>query len=161
MNDRARPTAESYSVDWDAFYAALEKCTVRLEQFEHGTPDPNAIGNAMLEVQRKRDIADRIGMKIERRIGELRVRVGVLNEMLSLMEAEVAGSFACRMLPNGERRKSYVVLQTQSARSRLLKAKSRLAEYESARSVVNAKLMTLDRAKETLNAVRRMMFDHK
>ena len=142
-------------VDWQKFYAALERLGVSIpEQAEGDAVDLAMVARLLVRVQNNRAKLDSVVRKLDRSIAVLRRNITLKTEERRLRRLDARRSDEIMRLPNKEQRDAAVedVVQIISAQIAILNA--RCDDYAAARASAEGMLKTLQTAKETLNSLK-------
>lgn len=143
--------------DWPKFYRALDSLVVPIPETAPGEPvDPAAIERLLVKVQNSRETCDRTGRKILMHVGIARRKLDATKHELRVQKAAVMCDPSV-VPPSATNRQRSAIADglTLGIADRVSRLQGEVAELEAARDAVDMTLRTLDRAKETLNALHR------
>lgn len=142
-------------VDWQKFYAALERLGVSIPEHAEGDAvDLAMVSRLLIRVQNNRAKLDAVIRKLDRSIAVIRRNITLSTEERRLRRLEARRSDEVMGLRSREQRDAAVedAVQVVSARIAILHA--RRDDYEAARASAEGMLKTLQTAKETLNSLK-------
>lgn len=146
---------------WNKLYRALDSLTVTIDLPTTGETIPfSKLSDYFLLVQNNRSRLDRISRKVERKIGEVRRALSINTEMRRVERAELMLDPSLHTLRVGER-DAIVERMAGVTTARIASLKATLAEFEAAHRAISTQRDTLEAAKQSLNAIKSLMLEHR
>lgn len=161
-------TPESFTVPdkftagwWDNFYRLLDQFTVTVDLPTDGESIPVVtLQQAFIRVQDSRARLDRISRKVERRLGEIRRSLRIAQEVRRIEEAERRVQPDLAKLKVSDR-DAIVRIWSSGATAKIAALRALEADFEAAQRAVGQQRDTLEAHKQTLNAIKSLMLEHR
>lgn len=147
---------ETPDVNFDHLYRWLDSLTVSIPDYGEGDPvSPREIGLLMTKVQNRRGDLARVMTQLERRIGEVKRKSGILIEQRRLEKAEAEAEPRYFKYPRAAR-EAMINAALGDVSASLAIVKSTKDELEAALRAAKIQEDVLETAKQTLNTLSRI-----
>lgn len=144
-------------IDWQKFYDAVSKMTVRIPIPGDGEiVAPVVLEQLLAKVQSRRQKVDDHSRRILMILGNLKAQLSVAEHDLRVARSVYASDPQVVGSVRGEKQKAAIVeTLVMTEHQKISRIRALIAQYDTALSALKMTVETFDRAKETLNAMHR------